>query len=120
MITLSNDKLRRIGSTYQEYQIVEKTGANYQEMIAGISGLNLVIKRIEGQVHTASTLFFCYSDAHTKVTAHYSLADKGSIDLNNLNIMLPAGEGLDLYTSADPNEGWFAISYDYVKHTPTY
>jgi hypothetical protein len=115
VFTRLTGKYRRIGAANNEYVVVEKTGASTEELIAGTSGENIAVHAIIGSVTTACKMYLGYGTATalTKVTPVYDLAAQDQINIVlNDPITLPAGEGLDMWTSADPNEGWFGIAFD--------
>jgi hypothetical protein len=117
-------KMRRLGASFREYLVIEKTGASTQEMIAGITGQNIVIRNIIGNMTAASKIYWGYqldsspADGLTKILPVWDMAAKEAFPYPlKTKIVLPVGEGLDCWTSADPAEGWFGIEYDVVNYS---
>lgn len=116
MEKVKRERLLRLGSPYEEYKVLEITGLGTQELIAGKAGLNIILRNWEGIVGSATTLYLSY--ATNKVSPKYDLASKGSFErkFRDSAIILPAGEGLDVVTSADPDEGWIALEYEFIDY----
>jgi hypothetical protein len=119
---LLTHKPRKIGLANGEYLVAEITSAgSAQQLIAGTTDLNIILLKFEASVANATVLHLEYNSV--VATVKYQLANKGSVSwvaTDNTKIVLPVGEGLDVYSTVDPNEGWISIWYDLINYSQMY
>lgn len=120
--------LRKIGSSHGDL-IGEKTGASSQQIIAPVSGQNILIRSIIFSTTAACDMYFYQDTAITAydevasskyVTSPIPFAAKGATTPDYVqNKLLEKGNGLYMWTSADPNTGWYEIIFDLVNESAT-
>lgn len=112
------DELRRIGNAYGLY-INEITGSSVKMILPPVSGQSYVIKYLKYQVNAACKIYTMQAATSpinttaavsTYVTMPVQLGQYGS-DTSSTQRYLEKGNGLYIWASADPNEGWYEVEY---------
>lgn len=121
---VKDEKLRTIDSN-GGITIAEKTSSGVQLVASGSTGLNMIIRSIKYQVTAACQIYFLQAssspanttaDSSTYVTMPVNLSAYGSESQNFSDCrVLTAGNNLYVWTSADPNTGWYEVVYDLAK-----